>query len=129
MGRKKKEKEKVMRTATAASMTSVAETAVGKQEQANDSIEGEAVILYLSGDKYVGHVKDGKKNGLGMYVYADLTAYKGQWNEDTIMDGVKHPVPEGDRSDQVRKLHELNENNQSRVGSLKAFANSCQASS
>merc|ERR1712029_197685 len=69
--RKRKEKEKAMRAGTSGSMTSVfedsvAETASNKQEQPNDSIEGEAVILYLSGDKYVGHVKDGRKDGLGM---------------------------------------------------------------
>merc|ERR1712217_267534 len=77
------------------------ERRMSKDELAKDPIEGEAVILYLSGDKYVGHVKDGKKHGLGMYVYADLTAYKGQWTEDAMNGDRRHPVPEGERSQQV----------------------------
>jgi hypothetical protein len=87
-----------------------------------DPVEGEAIVLYLSGDKYVGHVKAGKKNGLGMYVYADLTAYKGQWEMDVI-NTVRHPESERDRSEQVLKLHKLNEDYQGLVEGLKAFAN------
>lgn len=89
-----------------------------------DPAEGEAVVLYLSGDKYVGRVKGGKKHGLGMYVYADLTAYKGQWVEDVIQSGSRHPLPESDRSPQVLKLHGLNEENQRNVEALKVFASS-----
>mmetsp|Transcript_67798 Transcript_67798/g.145121 ORF Transcript_67798/g.145121 Transcript_67798/m.145121 type:complete len:764 (+) Transcript_67798:49-2340(+) len=86
-----------------------------------EEVEGEAVVLYASGDKYVGHVKAGKKHGLGMYVYADLTAYKGQWTEN-VLGGVAHPAPEAECSHQALKLHKLNEENQRHVEALKLFA-------
>ena len=35
----------------------------------------------------------GKKHGQGMYIYADLTAYKGVWDEDRL-NGVMHPMGE-----------------------------------
>lgn len=84
-------------------------------------VEGEAILLFLNGDKYVGHVKAGKKHGAGMYVYADLTAYKGNWEQDG-MSGTRHPVPEKDVTDQVKELHKLNEENQNFVEALKLFA-------
>jgi hypothetical protein len=84
-----------------------------------EAVEGKAIVLYLNGDKYVGDVKGGKKNGPGMYVYADLTAYKGEWSED-IMDNVKHPSAE--TNSQVQTLHELNEEHQRFVEGLKAFS-------
>merc|ERR1712032_175693 len=86
-----------------------------------EPVEGNAIILYLNGDKYVGHVKGGKKHGLGMYVYADHTAYKGHWVED-IMNGLRHPVSEEQRSEQVLRLHRLNEGNQNLVEALKLFS-------
>mmetsp|Transcript_38371 Transcript_38371/g.105693 ORF Transcript_38371/g.105693 Transcript_38371/m.105693 type:complete len:746 (-) Transcript_38371:104-2341(-) len=106
-----------------------------KQEQVDNASagsgkkleDGEAIWLYLSGDRYVGRVRQGKKHGLGMYVYADLSSYKGQWSADT-MGGIRHPLPEKERSEQVVKLHKLNEEYQSRVESLKAFVTSKNAS-
>lgn len=94
-----------------------------KTDQAGEVAEGEAVALFLNGDKYVGHVKHGKKHGLGMYVYADLTGYRGIWAED-VMNGMTHPIPEHERPEQVLKLHRLNEDNQRHVEALKLFAGS-----
>mmetsp|Transcript_117105 Transcript_117105/g.203300 ORF Transcript_117105/g.203300 Transcript_117105/m.203300 type:complete len:743 (-) Transcript_117105:156-2384(-) len=88
----------------------------------NDSpVEGKAIVLYLNGDMYVGHVKGGKKHGLGMYVYADLTAYKGLWETD-IIDGFKHPMKEDSIKHPAQKLHKLNEENHRFVEALKQFA-------
>lgn len=89
-------------------------------DENGDIVEGEAVVLYVNGDKYVGHVKAGKKDGLGMYVYSDLTTYKGHWAED-MLDGVKHPVCEDQKPQQVLKLHKINEKNQDMVERLKLF--------
>lgn len=86
-------------------------------------LEDQAILLYLNGDKYFGRFKGGKKHGLGMYVYADLTAYKGQWDNDAF-NGVKHPHPDKDRSEQVMKLHNLNEDNEVQIQLLKKFADS-----
>jgi len=88
-------------------------------DSSGDPVEGKAIVLYLNGDKYIGDVKAGKKHGLGMYVYADLTAYKGAWAED-YMNNSKHPLSEP--TAQVEKLHNLNEENQRFVEALKAFA-------
>eukprot|EP00927_Polykrikos_kofoidii_P077599 TRINITY_DN74536_c0_g1_i1.p1 TRINITY_DN74536_c0_g1~~TRINITY_DN74536_c0_g1_i1.p1 ORF type:complete len:748 (-),score=73.78 TRINITY_DN74536_c0_g1_i1:120-2363(-) len=93
-----------------------------EKDEHSEALEGEAIVLFENGDKYVGHVKDGKKQGLGMYVYADLTAYKGQWDMDTI-DGVRHPEKEKDQSEQILKFHKLNEDNLSAVEALKHFGN------
>lgn len=83
--------------------------------------EGEAIALFLNGDKYVGHMREGKKHKGGMYVYADLTAYKGQWTEDITM-GSRHPVREKERTATVQQLHRLNEENQQNAEALKTFA-------
>merc|ERR1719174_2536387 len=64
-----------------------------------EPVEGRAMVLYLNGDKYVGEVNGGKKNGLGMYVYADLTAYKGNREMDHMY-GTKHPFSEKDQNAQ-----------------------------
>jgi len=89
-----------------------------EEDEKGEPVEGKAIVLYLNGDKYVGDVKAGKKHGPGMYVYADLTAYKGIWQEDVI-NGMKHPAAEP--TAQVQKLHKLNEEHQSFVEGLKAF--------
>eukprot|EP00929_Paragymnodinium_shiwhaense_P095696 TRINITY_DN5694_c0_g1_i1.p1 TRINITY_DN5694_c0_g1~~TRINITY_DN5694_c0_g1_i1.p1 ORF type:complete len:812 (+),score=178.31 TRINITY_DN5694_c0_g1_i1:156-2591(+) len=92
------------------------------QDETGKAAEGQAILLYLNGDKYFGLMKGGKKHGLGMYVYADLTAYKGQWESDAFggVGGVKHP--DKDRSEQAQKLHNLNEDKEVQVNGLKKFA-------
>merc|ERR1712039_471265 len=50
-------------------------------------------VVFLNGDRYVGEMKDGRKQGSGMYVYADMVTYRGDWEED-VLDGVRHPVTE-----------------------------------
>merc|ERR1712048_1087570 len=67
-----------------------------------DAVEGKAIALYLNGDKYVGDVKAGRKNGPGIYVYADLTVYKGTWSED-CMNQTKHPSVEANAQVQVSR--------------------------
>jgi len=90
-------------------------------DEPGEPAEGKAIVLYLNGDKYVGHMKGGKKHGLGMYVYADLTVYKGEYTED-VMNGTRHPAPWAERPSQVSVLHNLNEENQRLVEALKLFA-------
>jgi len=87
-------------------------------DESKEDVEGKAIVLYLNGDKYVGNVKAGKKHGPGMYVYADLTAYKGAWDLD-CMNSTKHPAAE--TTVQVQKLHKLNEEHQRFIEALKAF--------
>jgi len=88
-------------------------------DDAGEAVEGKAIVLYLNGDMYVGEVKAGKKHGPGMYVYADLTAYKGSWSEDCL-NQVQHPS--GETNLQVQKLHKLNDEHQGFVQVLKAFS-------
>jgi len=76
------------------------------------------LVLFTNGDKFIGEVKDGKKNGLGMYVYADGSAFKGQWTDDQL-EGQRHPVdPEADDED-LRRLHAMNEKTAQAVATLK----------
>lgn len=95
--------------------------AAGQQcDVAGNEFNGEAIVAYANGDKYVGCMKGGRKDGLGMYVYSDLTAYKGQWVEDQL-DGTMHPLPEEQRPEQAIKLQKVNETNQERIEYLKVF--------
>lgn len=66
-------------------------------------VSGRAIVNFLNGDKYVGYMQEGKKNGRGMYVYADLTMYKGEWLED-MLDGIRHPVAEDPLPVKVKHL-------------------------
>jgi len=81
-------------------------------------MEGQAIVLYLNGDKYIGQMRGGKKNGQGMYIYADLTAYKGVWDEDRLH-GVLHPMGDDQLPVEVKKLHEFNYENHTLVEQLK----------
>jgi len=70
--------------------------------------EGRSLVIFTNGDKYIGGLKNGMKQGAGMYVYADGSAYKGTWEHDS-MDGVAHPLgPQGD-SEETQRLHEMNQ--------------------
>lgn len=62
-------------------------------DESGKLLSGRAIVTFLNGDKYVGYMKAGRKNGRGMYVYADLTMYKGIWSED-MLEGIRHPVTE-----------------------------------
>jgi hypothetical protein len=73
-------------------------------------VEGQAIVLYLNGDKYIGQMVGGKKHGQGMYIYADLTAYKGVWDEDRL-NGVMHPMGEEQLPVEVKQLHDFNYEN------------------
>lgn len=80
---------------------------------------GRAVCLFASGDRYIGGVGGGRKQGAGMYVYADGSAYKGEWDGDAL-DGVQHPVAPEARPEEVRKLQDANIENAAAVALLKA---------
>jgi hypothetical protein len=76
-------------------------TAVGGEE-------GRSLVVFTNGDKYIGGLKNGMKQGTGMYVYADGSAYKGTWECDA-MDGVAHPSAPLDESEETQRLHEMNQ--------------------
>jgi hypothetical protein len=81
--------------------------------------DSKSIVLFTNGDKYVGSLKDGKKHSKGMYVYADGSAFKGQWAEDAL-DGELHPVAGEAASDQTQRLHGLNVRNATAVATMKA---------
>jgi len=89
-----------------------------ERDESGEVIEGEALVLFLNGDKYMGHVRGGRKHGNGMFVYADLTAYKGEWSED-ILGNTRHPMSEKESPEQVLHFHKLNEDVQNSADSLK----------
>lgn len=90
-------------------------------------LEGEAQVLFLSGDRYTGHFKAGRKHGLGMYVYADLVSYRGIWVEDAL-DGVQHPVAEGTVPIEVRRVQEYAELSPLSSGGSKPVSARCSSS-
>ncbi|CAJ1431181.1 unnamed protein product, partial [Effrenium voratum] len=64
----------------------------GKNKQQNGvalALLPGAVADCLTCDAYAGQVEAGKKHGHGIYVYADDTAFKGEWSEE------EHPRKEG----------------------------------
>lgn len=65
--------------------------------------EGKTMVVFLNGDRYIGNLKDGRKHGRGMYVYADLETYRGIWAKD-MLEGVRHPVTEDVLPIEVRRL-------------------------
>jgi len=85
------------------------------QEIATPDGEGQSIVLFANGDKYLGSVKDGKRSGQGMYVYADGASYRGTWEADAL-DGEVHPKA---CSEEARKLHDLNERNADAAAQLK----------
>lgn len=96
--------------------------AIPVQDENGAPVEGKAIVLFANGDKYIGSMRGGKKHGDGMYVYADLSAYKGTWNEDTLQ-GVRHPLPAAQLTVEARKLHDLNHENQQLAEALKQRTN------
>jgi len=93
------------------------------QSEADD---GKSLVLFTNGDKYVGGVQGGKKHGDGMYVYADGSAQKGTWSEDTLA-GVAHPVAADGKSEEIVQLHDLNERNVQGVAALKSRSGRAKA--
>merc|ERR1711904_527784 len=81
-------------------------------------VEGKAIVLFFNGDRYIGGLKGGKKHGDGMYVYADLSAYKGCWDED-VLDGVRHPMQGDTKAVEVCKLNDLNDSSKTLTEALK----------
>jgi len=73
-------------------------------DKRGEPMEGKAIVVYLNGDRYIGHMRAGRKHGRGMYVYADLMTYSGVW-EDDVLEGVQHPVMQDVLPVEVRKLH------------------------
>eukprot|EP00913_Durusdinium_trenchii_P006917 g6507.t1 len=55
-----------------------------------DKQQCKAIAIFANGDKYVGCLQSAQKEGDGMYVYADASAYKGVWSADSL-DGESHP--------------------------------------
>lgn len=83
--------------------------------------KGVVVALLPSGDQYVGFVKAaGKKHGAGMYVYADFTAFKGEW-ADNVLEGVAHPLPSADQPAEAVKIHKMNQELSAEAERLKLF--------
>lgn len=72
-------------------------------DETGELVNGRAIINFLNGDKYIGYMREGKKHGQGMYVYADLTMYKGVWKND-VLEGVRHPVTEDQLPVKVKLL-------------------------
>ncbi|CAJ1405192.1 unnamed protein product [Effrenium voratum] len=78
-----------------------------------------SIVLFTNGDKYVGGLRNGQKDGEGMYVYVDGSAYKGTWAADALAGEEVHPQAEAE-SEQTRRLHELNTKNAQAVLGMKA---------
>jgi len=76
-------------------------------------------VLFTNGDKYIGGLQAGRKETDGMYIYADGSAYKGQWSADSL-DGELHPLSGEAESDQTARLHDLNTKNAQAVLAMKA---------
>ena len=47
---------------------------------------GNQTVVYPNGDKYKGDIKDGKKNGRGVYTFISGNKYEGDYKDDQ-MDG------------------------------------------
>lgn len=83
--------------------------------------KGVALALLPSGDQYVGFLKAAaKKHGPGMYVYADFTAFKGEWS-DNVLEGVAHPLPLADQPAEAVKIHKMNQELSAEAERLKRF--------
>lgn len=98
--------------------SNVGTPSVPVNDEDGNPMEGQAIVLYLNGDKYIGQMRGGKKHGQGMYIYADLTAYKGVWDDDRLH-GVLHPMGDDQLPVEVKKLHEFNYENHTLVEQLK----------
>jgi len=88
-------------------------------DNTGELVEGKSIVLFTNGDRYVGSLKGGKKEGWGMYVYADLSAYKGEWVDDCL-DGVRHPMPREELPASTQAVRELNEQGEREVRQIKA---------
>jgi hypothetical protein len=84
----------------------------------SDAPGGVCLMLYASGDKYIGGVNDGTRTGDGMYVYANSTAYKGVWQQG-VLEGQEHPRPREELSEEVQRLNDMNERNTDAIFAMK----------
>ncbi|CAK9044589.1 Phosphatidylinositol 4-phosphate 5-kinase 6 (AtPIP5K6) (1-phosphatidylinositol 4-phosphate kinase 6) (Diphosphoinositide kinase 6) (PtdIns(4)P-5-kinase 6) [Durusdinium trenchii] len=79
---------------------------------------GKAIAIFANGDKYVGCLQSAQKEGDGMYVYADASAYKGVWSADSL-DGESHPQGSEAQSSVTSRIHDLNARNAEAVAAMK----------
>jgi hypothetical protein len=84
----------------------------------DEPADGSSLVLFANGDKYVGGLQGGRKSGNGLYIYADGSAHKGTWSNDTLND-VVHPIPRSEESAELVSIHEMNERNVRGVAALK----------
>ena len=53
--------------------------------------EGKGIYYFAEGEKYEGDFKDGKRDGKGVEVYVDSGKYEGSWKCDRILlQGIKN---------------------------------------
>lgn len=78
--------------------------------------EGRGVVLFASGDKYIGGVGGGRQQGEGAFIYADGACHKGAW-EAGVLDGAAHPGETA--SEEARRLNAVNEKNAKAVAELR----------
>lgn len=45
---------------------------------------GEGMLISSNGERYEGQMRNGKKNGKGIFYYIDGRVYKGAWENDLI---------------------------------------------
>jgi len=89
---------------------------------ADEAESGSSLVVFANGDKYIGGLQGSRKSGNGLYVYADGSAYKGTWSDDALND-VVHPVPRSEESEELAKIHDMNERNVRGVAALKSTGN------
>jgi hypothetical protein len=63
-------------------MVTELESLLNKNEEINTA--SSETLTYDNGDKYIGYVKNGKKNGYGVYFWKDNSTYIGYFSEDKI---------------------------------------------
>ena len=51
-------------------------------KMSNNELDSSRTLTYENGDKYVGELKNGLKNGKGIYYYVNGNRYEGDWKDD-----------------------------------------------
>merc|ERR1711988_739936 len=87
---------------------STKEPSAPRRSLVDSGLTGKALVVMQNGDKYIGGLLDGHKEGPGMYVYANGTAYKVNWKYD-VLDEKSHPVDPSAESEEVKRLHDQRE--------------------
>jgi hypothetical protein len=60
-------------------------------------------MIFVSGAKYIGEVKNGKRHGQGSYFYSDGERLTGKWNEGEFADSNSYKKLENDNSNFYKK--------------------------